>query len=397
MVYSFLASQNKYKAITMSSNLKHNDSTFLNNNIICLTHSAAVDSFNKFLANHACSSWDNKIICASNFLKLPISDCLLDGSITLLDNTNAFNLGHQTLRDFITQGFKNHGLNQDWDKWTYNVKAMLYKIKFGINSDSAKDVYLQIQDTTNKLGRLPVSILEFNYAKDRIIRQQFDDNNVRHEKTVNEMSVKIKTLMSQLNKEQQEKLAVITKLDNALLQINYLKAELKGFNGQSNDINEYVEAKLYNELLQELEGLKLDHADAISVYLEKINELSITSKDQKSQIAQLISKLSERDGKIQNNTAQASTVELIQVIQLNDEVRSLKKKVIDLLKSNIYKEKLLQKHITISETRSKITDLLKERNLEIIAEANSTKKTSHKIQNTRLKSAIKSIFSSIQK
>jgi hypothetical protein len=336
--------------------MSHNSNLAIlkNNSVIPISIVTTKESFNKFYAIYISASWDNKVLAVANLLSLPVSSCLLDKNLMLIEDTEGKKLGHNDIYSFVTKSKDDFGLGRDWEGWESDVLALIQKLEFGINSNSSEDVLLQVQDVTSKLGRKPVSKFEFNLAKDQIVREQLNTIQSEHKSVVSEMSSRVAKLIDQLEAERKEKFKAIEGLESALAEINVLKN-----NNQTVNLKNYVESSLYNKIVDEIEALKSEHGEVLQSYLGKISKLSIINNKQLSQIERLNELISLRNNEISLLSDNATSAEYQENTELNDEIKSLKVQVIGLLKSNIYKQKVINKQKIISHQKTQINKLLR--------------------------------------
>lgn len=323
--------------------------------IVHMDSVTAKEKFNKFYASFLSSSWDNKIVSASNFISLPVAECMKNGDLKLLSGTNGLLLGHDTLKSFVTSSDKDYGLGMEWGVWLHNIDAMLKKIQFGINSTSPDDVLLQIEDVTSILGRSPVSKFEFNLAKDQIVREQVEKIQIDHHQVVTEMKGKIASLMHQLDDERSEKLHTIERLESALNELSSIKDAKVTV-----DLKDYVERSLYESIVSEMDEIKDYHESLFQDYLDKVAKLSSSNKDLLNKISILQSMIQSRNDEIKSLSS--LTQENLSVSSQDNEIALLKKKVVELLKKNIHKQKVINKQKVVSKKKSDINSILRVHN-----------------------------------
>ena len=327
--------------------------------IVPLSIVTSKEDFNKFYSNFIEASWDNQVLAVANFLSLPVSTCLTDKRLLLIDNTNGKKLGHDSLFGFITSDRTHMGIGMKWEEWVLHVNAMTQKLEFGINSKSPKDVLLQIDDVTKALGRPPVSKFEFNLAKDQIIHEQVNKMQSEYQTTVSNMNGKVSSLMRQLEGERRDKLEAIEKLESALSEINKLASK-----EEQVDLKNYVEVSIYNKIVDELSELKSKHEDVIHSYLSKLSKLTLLNEEQVEKINLLQRLIQRRNEEISaiSSGQRTGTNEHAEIEAYAKEINRLKTQVIDLLKKNIYKQNVINKQKVISAKKSQINAILREKN-----------------------------------
>jgi len=325
------------------------------NGVIQIGIVAKNNRFNKFKDDYLSSRWDNKVISTANFLNLPVSTCLFDKNLSLIKGTNGEALGYNTVFEFITEG-----LGVVWEEWKSNVEALIFKVEFGINSDSANDVILQLEDVKNHLGRKPVSKFEFNLAKDGILAQQVSEMKSEHNEAISQMKSKITTLVKQIESERKDKFEAIESLDRALNDIKALKEDSTG------ELTSHIEASLYNRIVEELSELKEEHELLASHYLERIASLEVTSEEHVSVINELKNLIALRDEQLKNRNSLGLSIH-------QKDIKDLKLKVIDLLKQNIHKTKVIKKQKIVIKKQDEFSDALKTKNNELKIESGKIK------------------------
>jgi hypothetical protein len=326
------------------------------NKIVPISIVALKEDFNKFYASFLSASWDNQVLYVANYLSLPLSNCITESGLTLLEDSKGASLGHKSIYDFVASAPEDMGLGLDWNDWSYQAKAMIKKLEFGINAVSAKDVFLQIGDVKSRLGREPVSKFEFNLAKDQIIKEQLLKIQREHSDTVTSMNSKLSSLMTQLEDERKEKLNAIERLEGALSELSSLKSK------SDVDLKDYIEVSIYNKIVEEMDELSSNHESLLQGYLDKISKLTITNKEHISKIEQLKGIIRRRNDEIEQMSLGSVTYDEQAKIAHENEVMELKEKIVALLKKNIHKQKVINKQFEISNKKSQISALLKERN-----------------------------------
>ena len=326
------------------------------NKIVSISIVALKDDFNKFYASFLSASWDNQILYVANYLSLPLSNCIRESGLTLLEDSKGASLGHKSIYDFVVAAPEDMGLGMDWKDWSYQAKAMIKKLEFGINASSAKDVFLQIDDVKGRLGRDPVSKFEFNLAKDQIIKEQVLKMQREHSDTVTSMNSKLSSLMTQLEGERKEKLNAIERLECALNELSDLKSK------SDIDLKDYIEISIYNKIVEEMDELSANHESLLQGYLDKISKLTITNKEHISKIEQLKGIIRRRNDEIEQMSLGSVTYDEHAIIANEREIVELKEKIVALLKKNIHKQKVINRQFEISNKKSQISALLNERN-----------------------------------
>lgn len=322
--------------------------------IVHLDIVTAKEKFTKFYANFLSSSWDNQVISVTNFLSLPLSECILNKDLMLLENTSGALLGHKNIHSFVTSNRASFGLEMSWDKWSHIVSAMIKKIEFGINSSSPDDVLLQIDDVSSVLGRLPVSKFEFNLAKDQIIREQVASMKEKHKSDISEMQSRVSSLMLQLDDERKEKLNAIERLNAALQEIESIEES-----SEKQDLQAYVERSLYDAIVDELAQLKEEHEYLFQDYLGKISKLTSDNSELSQKIDLLESLIKTRNEEISALTSSQIARKGSHSDDKYNEIVALKVQIVSLLKKNVHKQKVINKQKIISKKKTDINQLLR--------------------------------------
>ena len=122
---------------------------------------------------------------------LPIGDNLLEKETKLPIGSMAFNFGHTTIEEFITNNDEKMGVSWNWEKWTSYANAFRYKSFYGLHLDDPFEIINQYEDIKKILGRDPINSAEFHSAKERSFLNQKIEINERHEEEKRSLNAKI--------------------------------------------------------------------------------------------------------------------------------------------------------------------------------------------------------------
>jgi hypothetical protein len=265
--------------------------------------------------------WDEEVYFIANELSLPLTSCLLNFNLKILN----FSDDNYRLGDIV------HGLGYDWSLWERTAEACLLKVSLGITAESVDDVYSQMTDISNEIGRAPVSKEEFHGAKESLFRRQFEEMEFTYEEKLEVSASKTKDIIQTLNKERAEKHNLIEQLETSYHQILKLQED-NSYIQYGLDMGSYVKIELLEKITEQLELTEAKHEDVISFYLDKINNIEHNNSSERIVSDNIHNQLLESQEKIKNLNAQLT---LSDPALLGAELLMSKNKIVDLLKSTI--------------------------------------------------------------
>lgn len=116
--------------------------------------------------------WDLEVQQVLTFAGLPVSEIILSESVALQSNSEASQLGHQTLNDLVTKSEQEDGLGLDWDEFSKKMSALVGKQKYSINERDYREINALIHDATVIIGRKPSDVGEFHGAKQKALEDK---------------------------------------------------------------------------------------------------------------------------------------------------------------------------------------------------------------------------------
>ncbi len=270
------------------------------------------------------SNWDEEVFFIANELSLPLTPCLLEPDLKIINTYSP--QSDLTLENIISS------LGTEWKDWEKNVEACLLKLNLGITAQSVEDVYLQVSDVTEMIGRKPVSKEEFHSTKEQLFRQQYTEMESTYETKLDLAANKTKEIIQLLDTKNHENHLLIEKLEESYNQVVKLQED-NAYLEDNFDMSKHVKIELYEKITQQLEEAEASHEDVIHFYLDKISNLEKSNASENILNEKVNQSLFQAQSKIKQLTLQLKTSEHSKELKL--ELIQAKSHIIDLLKGTI--------------------------------------------------------------
>ncbi len=290
------------------------------------------------------TDWHSATIFICNKLELPLDHNLTNKTLTLISEVPV-TAGVKTLHEFICNSMYEGGLSIEWEEWVKNVTASRYKHLFGINSNDRNDILAQVDDVAVVIGRLPLSRSEFNLGAEQIRNEHFSEMETQFKLELNSVNDKLKSALSDLDKERRENYSLVQQLDNTLAELEKIKEIGNDGVAESIVLRDYVKKNMYEQIICQMEDLKNDYEVCISDYIGKIEKL-------------------ERQNISLNSRIKAINVRYLELVKRReldndanfDAILSIKKDLAEALKEHLHEKKVNQKLFVISGNQKKLLE-----------------------------------------